>query len=109
MRLVLLLLLLVAACGRGPRLRPGSTPATVLRVDNRNFRDMVVYSVNSGQRIRLGLATGLSLTDLRIPPHALGGSRELAFMADPVGSSRTAYSESIYVVPGDTVSLMIPP
>lgn len=80
-----------------------------MEVDNRSFVDMTVYVINGGQRIRLGLAVGKSTTRLTIPLRIVRTSRELQFLADPIGSDRTATSERIYVQAGDTVTLMIPP
>lgn len=78
-------------------------------VDNRRFVDMTVYVVNGGERIRLGLAVGNSTTRLTIPLRIVRTSRELQFLADPIGSSRTGTSERLFVQAGDTVSLVIPP
>src|SRR5579862_3529705 len=40
---------------------------TTLDVTNQWFADMVIYVVHSGQRLRLGLATGNSTTSFVIP------------------------------------------
>ena len=70
---------------------------------------MTVYVVEGSARRRLGLATGSSTTKMTIPASAVAGGRELQFLADPIGSDRTAISDRIYVRPGETVTLMIPP
>ena len=82
---------------------------TTLVVENRGFADMAVYVVNGAQRIRLGTATGLSKTTLTIPPRVVGTARDLQFLADPIGGSRSGVSQSIYVHPGDRVTLLISP
>lgn len=51
----------------------------MVRVENQGFSDMVIYAVDGGQRVRLGLVTGHSTKALPIPQ------------------------------PGDVVSLTIPP
>lgn len=104
-------MLLLAACSSGRPSRPGaaSQERTTLQVDNRSFTDMTVYLVNGGQRVRLGLAVGKTMTSLTIPARVLGSARELQFLADPVGSNRTALSDRLFVRAGDTVTLMIPP
>ena len=99
----------VEACGASRTSRAGSGPATTLAVDNQAFSDMTIYVVSSGQRIRLGLATGKTVSTFTIPARVIGQSRELQFLADPVGSSRTAVSEQLYVRAGERVTLMIPP
>lgn len=86
-----------------------AAPRTVLEVDNQGFTDMTMYVVNAGQRVRLGLSTGKTSASFTIPPAVVGSGRELQFLADPVGSSRTAITEQMYVRAGETVNLVIPP
>ena len=98
------------ACASGRGTRPGAAAAaerTTLEVDNRGFADMTVYVIDGGQRVRLGVAAGNSKTVMTIPAHMVSGARSLQFLADPIGSSRTAVSDTIYVQPGDTVTLLI--
>lgn len=81
-----------------------------LRVDNQAFSDMTIYVVEpSGQRSRIGTATGNSVTTLRIPARLLGGARVLRFQADPIGGTQTPISQEITVNPGEVVELTIPP
>lgn len=80
---------------------------TYVEVDNRGFADMTIYVVDGGQRVRLGSAPGNARTELLIPAHLVSTARPLQFLADPIGSSRTAVSDTIYVEPGDRVVLMI--
>lgn len=101
--------MLLTACSAA---RPGSmtrNPRTIVEVDNRGFSDMTVYVINSGQRVRLGMATGNSKTKLTIPYQIVSGTRQLQFLADPIGSNRTSVSQEITVRPGDVVSLVIMP
>jgi hypothetical protein len=99
---------LVTGCvGRGAR---GPAAArTVVEVDNLSFTDFNIYVINGGQRVRIGFAPGLRKTGLTIPPSMVSGTRQLSFLADPLGSNRTSRSDQIYVAPGDTVTLTIPP
>src|SRR5687768_2356936 len=99
--------LLLAGCASR---RTGEAPErTVVEVDNRGFTDMNVYVVDGSQRLRLGLAVGLQKTVLTIPARAVGTARDLQFLADPIGSSRTAISQRLYVRQGDRVQLTIAP
>ena len=82
---------------------------TMIRVDNQSVADMTIYAIRSGQRIRLGLATGLKVSTLTIPAYLIFGPTPLKFLADPIGSSRTPVSDEITVSPGDVVTLTIPP
>lgn len=84
--------------------------AGTLRVDNQAFSDMTIYVIeSSGQRQRLGTATGNSTTTLRIPARLLGGARALRFQADPIGGTQAPISQEITVVPGEVIELTIPP
>lgn len=81
-----------------------------LSVDNQAFSDMTIYVIEpSGQRSRLGTATGNTTTTLRIPSRLLGGARALRFQADPIGGVRAPISQEVTVIPGETVILTIPP
>lgn len=82
---------------------------TILEVDNRASTDMTIHVVREGgARQRLGTATSHTRTALRIPDRLLFGPTPLRFEADPIGSTRTRLSESITVMPGDTVTMQIP-
>jgi hypothetical protein len=99
---------LTAACFGGKPRAPNE--AAKVEVENRAFSDMTVYVVDiGGARRRIGSATGLTTTMLTIPQNAVGNGREILFVVDPIGSSRTSYTNRIYVTPGDQVRLVIPP
>lgn len=102
------LAVITLACGaRGAR--PRTEPA-MIAVENQAFSDMTVYVRDTGDgRRRLGTATGLSTTVLTIPSALVGNGRELHFEVDPIGSPRTALSNSLFVTPGDQVRMVIPP
>ena len=84
-------------------------PPTLLRVENQAFLDMNIYVYRSSQRIRLGTATGNSVTRLTIPANLIFGATPLRFQADPIGGNRSPISSEITVSPGDEVVLTIPP
>ncbi len=84
-------------------------PPTRLRVENQAFLDMTIYVYRSTQRIRLGTATGNSVTRLTIPANLIFGATPLRFQADPIGGTRAPISSEITVAPGDEVVLTIPP
>ena len=112
MRLILVAAtLLLAACSsaRPSRPAPGTEEVTTLRVDNQSFVDMTVYVINGGQRVRLGLAVGKTMSAFTIPARIVGSGRDLSFLADPIGSDRTGTSNQLYVRAGQRVTLMIPP
>jgi hypothetical protein len=105
-----LLLAGIAACStltHGSGTTAQNQPA-VLEVDNHGFQDMDVYAVRFGQRVRLGLATGIHKTNLTIPSSLVSGLTPLRFVADPIGGRRPSVSQEITVAPGDTVVMTIP-
>lgn len=109
-RTSLLLVLATTACaGRSQDTTPEPTESAAVQVQNQGFSDMVVYAINGGQRIRLGLATGNSTNTFTIPRHLIRGAGGIRFLADPVGGNRTPVSEEMTVNPGDIVTLTIPP
>lgn len=104
-------LALASACStnKNPDEMAEPVPPTRLRVENQAFLDMNIYVYRSSQRIRLGTATGNSVTRLTIPANLIFGATPLRFQADPIGGSRAPISSEITVSPGDEVVLTIPP
>ncbi len=108
--LPLMVLVLAAACARG-RTSRGAAAAepTYVRITNQSWLDMNVYVLRSSQRIRLGTIGANQTQRFTLPSNLVFGATPLRFLADPIGSSRTAQSFEIVVSPGDEVSLTIPP
>jgi hypothetical protein len=79
-----------------------------VRVENRNFLDHNIYVIRGSQRIRLGTVTGNSTATFTIPSSMIHGASPLSFQADPIGANRAPISNEISVLPGDTVTLVIP-
>ena len=104
-------LALASACSmnKNPDEMAEPVPPTRLRVENQAFNDMTIYVYRSSQRIRLGTATGNSVTRLTIPANLIFGATPLRFQADPIGGSRAPISSEITVSPGDEIVLTIPP
>ena len=117
MRRLVFIALMAAACAQAARTDRGTPadsvvaePFGTVRVDNRAFNDMTIYVIEpSGARSRIGTATGNSITTLRIPSRLLGGTRTLRFQADPIGGRDTPISDEVTIVPGEVVTLTIPP
>jgi hypothetical protein len=109
------LLIMPVACHNGGRPETSDDDSqtvaeTTLEVTNQWFSNMNIYVVHSGQRLRLGLATGNSTTDFVIPRAIVNGpSIQLRFLADPIGGTHAPVSDEITVSPGDAVQLTIPP
>jgi hypothetical protein len=105
-----IVLALVACAPRSRSNRPPeATPPTYAVVTNQSWLDMNVYVLRSSQRIRLGTVSANQTQRFRLPQNLVFGATPLRFLADPIGSSRTAQSFEIVVTPGDEVTLTIPP
>jgi len=69
-------------------------------------------SVSPQDMVRL-MNQGALLIDLRpleqYSAGHVGGARQMRFLADPIGGSNRPVSDDISVLPGDHVSLVIPP
>jgi len=82
----------------------------VLIVDNQAFLDHTIYVIRGGgERVRIGIARGLSKSTFSLTSRVIGLGQVLSFLADPIGSNRTPISEQIHVAPGDVVELVITP
>jgi hypothetical protein len=106
-----LLLFVATATACVPRQQPGATQAegAVLRVDNQSSNLVTIYALRSGvERVRLGQARALQVTELRIPPNLAVGT-QLNFIADPLAVRGAPVSPEVVVWPGDIVEMVIPP
>jgi len=107
--LVMALVAGVSACSNGQAAPVDPMAPTYVEVQNRAFLDMTIYVVRSGQRVRLGQVSGNSTATFELPKTMVNPGLPIRFQADPIGSSRTPFSQEISVNPGDTVQLTIPP
>jgi hypothetical protein len=82
---------------------------TYVRVENQAFSDATIYVWENSTRRRLGRVGSLSNATLLIPASMVFGATPLRFQLDFLAGNRTPLTESITVVPGDTVILQIPP
>lgn len=75
----------------------------VVEVTNLNWSTIHVYVLAGGQRFSLGMVTSTDEETFVIPRGAFAGSRELVFLADPVGAVVAYMSDPVFVEPGDRV------
>ena len=87
---------------------PGDAQETTLVVRNDNYLDHTIYLLSGSQRVRLGVARGLTTSRFVIPGQYVFGPVALQFLADPIGSRVTPISERVSVAPGDAVEIIIP-
>jgi hypothetical protein len=89
---------------------PGADATTNVEVRNLGFPDMTIYVLTAtSTRVRLGVVNGNSTQVLALPPNLARRGDRLRFLGDPIGGGRTPVSEELFVEPGDTVTLTIPP
>lgn len=104
-----LLALSAAGCGGNRAARGDGADAASVRVENQSWVDMTVFVQREAtQRVRLGTVEANNTRVFTIPRTMVGGGVGLRFIADPVGGSRTPYSNEITVAPGRQVRLTIP-
>jgi hypothetical protein len=107
------ILLVTAACGgrRDPdAAAPQEGGTATLTVENLGFADAVIYAVSpTGTRVRVGEVNGNSTQHLELASYLVRGGESLRFLADPIGSPRGPVTDELFVAPGDTVVLTIPP
>lgn len=89
----------------------GVDPAlpSFVEVRNQSFYDMNIYLIRTGTRIRLGTVAGNRSAVFEIPRTYVNPGLAVRFQADPVGSSRTPFSQEIGINPGERIVLTIPP
>src|SRR3954462_11391797 len=90
-----------AACRHNPKPIRAEQAPVIVRVENQAFNDMTIYVLQSGQRVRLGMANGNSTARFRVPSSMIFGLTSLQFVAHPIGGNHNPVSESITVSPGD--------
>jgi len=108
---LLALALLTAGCAHhsASSATPEPEQKTTVQVRNQNFSDMNVFVLGAGQRVRLGFVTGLSTQTFTLPADIVRISPQIQFEIHPIGANRNPISETITVIPGDQVTLTIPP
>ncbi len=100
----------VACSTAGPQ-RPanalaGELDATVV-VTNNNWSDMTVYAQRNGVSVRLGTVTSMTTQRFSLPAPLIGGTGELHFLADPIGSTQVFRSPAVMVGRGQHVEFML--
>jgi hypothetical protein len=98
---MLLVAAVLAACASAPA-SDAVGPPSIVEVSNYNPLDVHVYVIVSGQRVSLGVVTTNNTESFRLPALAFA-SRDVAFLAMPIGSPRTYVSDELLIEPGDTV------
>jgi hypothetical protein len=100
----------LTACPRTTRTTPGAEDQpTWVRVENQSVTDATIYVWQSSVRLRLGIVNGVSKQTMQLPRSVIFGPTPLRFQVDFLAGNRSPITETITVVPGDTVFMQIPP
>ena len=100
----------LTACPRTTRTTPGTgEQPTWVRVENQSVTDATIYVWQSSVRLRLGVVNGVSTQTIQLPRSVVFGPTALRFQVDFLAGSRSPITETVTVVPGDTVVMQIPP
>src|SRR5207237_1999762 len=96
-------LVVLAVTGLGCH-RPAAAPLNpraevAVTVDNQNFLDMDVFIIRGGQRLRLGMVSGLSSRILMVRPELIGYGTEVQFEVHPIGGRGNLITETLSVMP----------
>src|SRR3989442_15893129 len=79
------------ACHGRPAAPPNPQAETAVTVGNQNFADMDVFIVRtSGERVRIGVVSGLTSRVLMVRPGLGGNGAELGCEVRPVGAKTNA-------------------
>lgn len=81
--------------------------AAMVKVQNQNWQDVVVYVVQSGHRIRLGMVTSMTTAHFRLPTRFLGSGADIRLVADPIGGTRGYTTERLSVHSGQEVAFSV--
>jgi hypothetical protein len=73
-----------------------------VQIDNQNFSDMDIYVVESGQRLLIGQAGGLTKTTLTIKNASRGDGR-IRLLAEPLGAARRIATPTLVVPRGQSI------
>ncbi|HEU4586338.1 MAG TPA: hypothetical protein VFR95_11340 [Gemmatimonadaceae bacterium] len=112
-RLVVLVCILALAVACSPkRAGGGGAPErvdTYVVVNNLQTELYTIYVTDGSRRVRVGTATPLRKTRMRVPPGMIFPAVQLQFLAQPQGNAPAPISELIAVSPGDEIGISIGP
>lgn len=73
---------------------------STVRVENKNWLDVVVYVEHEGQRQRLGTVTATSTASFTLRPTMIGGFGDIQLIANAIGSHATTTTGRLTIKPG---------
>lgn len=93
--------------GAAPADRSSHMREATVVVQNQNWQDVVVYVVQSGHRMRLGMVTAMTTSKFRLPQRFLGSASDIRLLADPIGSTQGYQTEGLRVLAGQQVAFNV--
>ena len=75
----------------------------VLRVVNHHWLDVDIYILHDGQRTHVGTVTATTTQEFLLTDRLLGASRQIALLADAIGSPEGVRSETLLLQPGQYI------
>jgi hypothetical protein len=98
-----LFLAATSACGSARHSKQSPSPdetATLLEVENHNWRDVVIYLMNGNQSQRLGMVGGVSTENFVFPYRQIATGGKVRLRAHPVGGQPSFTSEDVVIQSG---------
>jgi hypothetical protein len=78
-----------------------------LVVENDNYLDTHIYAMQGGLYRSLGIVTGLSTAELKVPQYLAMGGTDFQIVADPIGSSLSYMSGPIVIGSANEIDLTV--
>lgn len=78
-----------------------------VRVENRNWSDVVIYAMRAGRSYRLGMVTSMNTIRFRLPPGLSVGGGDIRLVVDPVGSGRRFTTAPVMATAGQEVAFTV--
>lgn len=102
---MLFVLMLFCSCGSS---KETSSSQTTVEVRNRNGLSVEIYVLDAERRIRLGRVGGGQTETFGLPSYLITSATPLQFLMESAGPTPAVLSETITVVPGEQVILVVP-
>lgn len=105
---MLFILTLFCSCGSSKEAASGPTARTTVEVRNRNGIGVEIYVMDGERRIRLGRVGGGRTETFDLPAYLISSATPLRFLMESAAPSPAVLSETITVLPGEQVILVVP-
>jgi hypothetical protein len=106
---ILLTVAVSASAQEAPKKAADKTDRNTIKlvVENNNYLDMHVYGMRDGYYRSLGVVTGLSKAELKIPADLTWPGADFQILADPIGGTISYLSDAIVMGTGKELDLTL--